>query len=289
MITVTQFSDTHFSIPGNRSHGGFGYDTSEAFDAALDHAFGQGGGTDYAVVTGDVADHGRADEYEVAIAALSRIPVPTNVLPGNHDYDTPLKVSVPRPGLSMDRSQRIGPWLFLYADSNFNGREIDDTGRLVDVDDRIEADAALGPRETAWVDEMVAASDAEHCFIWMHHPPGVEGSYGSQALDAEVAGLIERNPSIRGVAAGHIHSDPVLQIAERPVFVSAALTISFDFEKWTTLPPGYRTYRFADDGGVTSESHLLDDERWPRFDLPEPVVRHFKGELGWEELMASLS
>ncbi|MGI9595515.1 MAG: metallophosphoesterase [Acidimicrobiales bacterium] len=289
MITVTQFSDTHFSTPGNRSHGGFGYDTNDAFDAALAHAFGSGPGTEFAVVTGDVADHGRPDEYAVAIEALSRIPVPTNVLPGNHDFDTPLKVAVPRPGLGMDRTQRIGQWLFVFADSNHQGRQVGDDGRLIDRDDRIEADAALGAHESAWIADMIAASDADHTFVWLHHPPGMPGSYGSEVLDREVEALIEQCPSIRGLAAGHIHSDPVLEIADRPVYVCPALTISFDFEAWTTLPPGYRTYEFHPDGRIASDCHLLDDERWPRFDLPEPVVRHFKGELSWDQLMAQIA
>ncbi|MGH1492209.1 MAG: metallophosphoesterase family protein [Acidimicrobiales bacterium] len=288
MITITQLSDTHFSVPGNRSHGGFGYDTNETFRAVFDHAFAAGG-TELAVVTGDVADHGQPDEYLVAIEALSRIPVPTNVLPGNHDFDTPLKVSVPRPGLNMDRTQRVGSWLFVFADSNHLGREIDDNGRLVDRQDRIEAEASLGETESAWIGEMIDASDAPNVFIWLHHPPGMPGSYGSAVLDAEVADLVGRYPSIRGFGAGHIHSDSELEIAERPVFVCPALTISFDFENWTTLPPGYRTYRFDDDGSVESTCHLLDDARWPRIDLPEPVIRHFKGEMGWDELMAELA
>ncbi len=288
MVTITQLSDTHFSIPGNRSHGGFGYDTNETFRAVFDHAFGDNR-TDLAVVTGDVADHGQPEEYEVAIEALSRIPLPTNVLPGNHDFDTPLKVSVPRPGLTMDRTQRVGPWLFIFADSNHLGRQPDETGRLVDREDRIEAQASLGQAESAWIGDMIEATDAEHVFVWMHHPPGMPSSYGSPVLDEEVEALVERHPSIAGFGAGHIHSDSVLQIAERPVFVCPALTISFDFDKWTTLPPGYRTYRFDDDGSVESTCHLLDDARWPRFELPEPVIRHFKGELGWEELMAEIA
>ncbi len=288
MITVTQLSDTHFSTPGNRSHGGFGYDTDRAFEAVLDHAFGRRRGTDLAVVTGDVADHGRPDEYAVAIEALSRIPVPTNVVPGNHDFDTPLRAAVPRPGLGMDRTQRVGPWLFVYADSNHLGRALDEHGRLVDREDRIDAAAALGPHEASWIGEMIEASDAEYTFLWMHHPPGMPGSYGSPTLDREVSTLLERHRSIRGVAAGHIHSDSVLEIADRPVYVCPALTISFDFEAWTTLPPGYRTYRFGDDGSIDSRCHLLDDDRWPRYDLPPAVVRHFKGDLGWNELMAEL-
>jgi 3',5'-cyclic AMP phosphodiesterase CpdA len=288
MATVTQLSDTHFSTPGNRSHGGFGYDTDAAYLAAFDQAFGEGG-TELAVVTGDVADHGRPDEYRVAIEALGRIPVPTNVLPGNHDFDTPLRASVPRPGLTMDRNQRVGPWLFLFADSNHLGRQADETGRLVDIEDRIEAQASLGPAEMAWIGDTIEASDADHVFVWLHHPPGFPGSYGSPVLDEEATALVEAHPSIRGFGAGHVHSDPVVEIANRPVFICPALTINFDFENWTTLPPGYRTYRFGDDGSIDSECHLLDDARWPRIELPEVVIRHFKGELGWEELMAEIA
>ncbi|MEM7274830.1 MAG: metallophosphoesterase [Actinomycetota bacterium] len=288
MATVMQLSDTHFSTPGNRSHGGFGYDTNEAYDAVLAHGLDPARRTELAVVTGDLADHGRPDEYEVAVAALSRLPMPANAVPGNHDFDIPLRAAVPRPGLGMDRAQRVGPWLFLFADSNRGGREVGPDGRLVDREDRIEADAELGADETAFLRELLEASDAEHVFIWMHHPPGMPGGYGSAVLDDEVAALIADHPRIRGVGAGHIHSDSVLTVADRPVFVCPALTINFDFEAWTTLPPGYRTYDFGDDGAIASQCHLLDGDRWPRIELPEPVIRHFKGELGWEELMAEI-
>lgn len=288
MLTVIQLSDTHFSTPGNRSHGGFGYDTDAAFDAVLTDAFDDNT-PDLVVVTGDIADHGRPDEYEVATGHLSRIPAPVNIVPGNHDFDLPLTASVPRPGLSMDRVQRFGPWLFIYADSNFDGRTVAEDGRLIDLDRRIEATGQLGPREVAWIDGVIEAAEAEHVFVWMHHPPGMPGTFGSSALDDEVVGLVDRNPNIAGFAAGHIHADPVLEIGGRPVFVSCALTISFDFDHWTTLPPGYRSFRFHDDGTVTSDSHLIDDPRWPRVDLPDAVVRHFKGELSWDEMLAEIT
>ena len=93
MVTITQFSDTHFSRPGNRSHAGFGYDTDEAWLASTSLAFADP--TDLTVVTGDVADHGEADEYAVAVERLSTIPTPVNVLPGNHDFHIPLTATIP--------------------------------------------------------------------------------------------------------------------------------------------------------------------------------------------------
>lgn len=286
MVTVTQFSDPHFSRPGNRSHGGFGYDTDEAWAACAALAFADP--TDLTVITGDVADHGEADEYAVAVERLSTIPTPANVLAGNHDYHVPLTASIPRPGLTMDRVQRVGPWLFVFADSNFDGRILEPDGRLVDKPNRIETNGLLGPLEVAWIEDMVGASDADHVWLWMHHPPKMRGAFAQPAFDAEVAALLDRNPRIRGIGAGHVHSGLEVEIAGRPVYVCPALTIGFDLEAWTTMPPGYRTYEFGDDGSVTSTCHVVDDERWPRFDLPEVVIAHLRGELGRDEMVASL-
>lgn len=287
MVTITQFSDTHFSRPGNRSHAGFGYDTDEAWLATTALAFADP--TDLTVVTGDVADHGEPDEYAVAVERLRTIPTPVNVLPGNHDFHIPLTATIPRPGVTMDRVQRVGPWLFVFADTNGDGRTVQPDGRIVDKPDRIETNGLLGPLETAWIDDMIGASDAEHVWLWMHHPPAMRGAFSSPAFDVEVEELIGRNPSIRGIGAGHVHTDLVVEIGDRPVFVCPAQTINFDTKAWTTLPPGYRTYTFDDDGSVTSECHLLDDERWPRFDLPESVIAYFKGDTGWEEMIAGVA
>lgn len=288
MLNVTQFSDTHFSRPGNRSHGGFGYDTDAAWARASAHAYA-GTLPDLTVITGDIADHGEADEYLVAAEHLAKIPTPASIVPGNHDVHTPFQVALPRPGLAMDRVLKMGPWLFVFADSNGAGRQLDPSGRLIDKPNRIESNGLLGPAEEGWIDEIITASDSEHVWLWMHHPPAMPGQFTRPDFDAELTRLIDAHPHIRGIGAGHVHTDVVVELADRPVYVCPALTVGFDMTAWTTLPPGYRTYAFADDGTVTSECHLLDDsDLWPRFDLPEAVIAHFQGELGWDELMTAL-
>ena len=74
VLRVAQLSDTHFSERGLDPEGGHGYDTSEAFDAVLDDLSGRQ--LDLVVVTGDIADHGRAEQYEMAAAAFARLPFP---------------------------------------------------------------------------------------------------------------------------------------------------------------------------------------------------------------------
>lgn len=290
MIRVTQFSDLHFSTPGNRSHGGMGYDTDAAWREVFAHAFDDGRPQpDLVVVTGDVADHGQPEEYLVAAAHLQTIPVATNLVPGNHDFHVPFESHLPRPGLTMSRTLRLGSWLFLFADSNHPGRELDADGRLVDSHDRIEQNGGLGPREMAWLSETIGQTDADHAFIWVHHPPAAKGSFNQPAYDAEVAELIRRHAKLRGVGAGHTHTDSVDDIAGRPVFTCPALTINLDVREGTILPPGYRTYEFGDDGTISSDCHLIDDDRWPRRRLPRAAARWLAGEISFDEMQAEIA
>ncbi len=294
MFRVVQYSDLHFSTSGELSHGGFGYDTDETWNAIFEHSFGPGGtatGADLAVCTGDIADHGWADEYLLAQQHLSRVPIPVAVVPGNHDYHAPFEARLPTPGISMQRTHRIGPWLFILADSNRSGREEDGDGRLIDTDQRIEGIGELGAREIAWIDEMIAQTDAEHVFIWVHHPPAMTGAvanYMSSAFHDDFAALVSRQPKIRGLAAGHVHTDVVGDLGGIPVFVCPAFTINLDFEAGTLLPPGYRTFSFEDDGTITSECHLLDDDRWPRHRLPDPALRYLAGDATIAEVKEAL-
>jgi 3',5'-cyclic-AMP phosphodiesterase len=288
MIRVTQFSDTHFSTTGERSHGGMGYDTDEAWAAIRSHAFdGERPQPDLVVVTGDIADHGTADEYVKAAAHLSTVPVPVNVCIGNHDFHLPFESGLPRPGLTMSRTLRVGSWLFLFADSNYPGKDYDALGRATDKDDRIEHNGGFGPIESSWLSDTIAATDADHAFIWVHHPPAALGHFNVPEYDAEAEALVAAHPKLRGFGCGHTHTDTVVHLAERPVFTCPAFTINLDFREFTTLPPGYRTYEFHDDGTVTSDCHLLDG-RWKRRQLPEPAAKWLMGELTWDEMQERL-
>lgn len=294
MITVTQLSDTHFGPDGHRSHGGLGYDTDAAFEVAASR-INEADRPDLIVVTGDLADQGQPVEYDKARNALSRLPGTVNVCPGNHDLHVPFEVGLPfhdpaNGGITMSRTMRIGSWLFLFADSNFSGRDLAAGGRLTDRESRMhEANGMLGAGEVAWLHDVVAASDAEHVFIWLHHPPAIGvGSFHVPEFDLEVTGVLEAHDRIRGLGAGHVHTDLVVELADRPVFVCPALTINLDFEAETLLPPGYRTYRFGDDGTVESEVQLFDGETWPRHPIPAAGMRFLRGEIGWDEMMAGL-
>lgn len=286
VLRVTQFSDMHFCTEPE----GEPRNTDETWDTVFAEAFDAGRPLpDLVVITGDIAHNGTEAEYEKVAEKLSRLPVDAVVCPGNHDRQVPFDAILPRPGISSGRTLRVGPWLFLFADSNADGRDQRPDGSLVDREDRTHAHGRFGDAEVAWLAETVERSDASHAFVWTHHPPGAFGWFAKADHDAEFARLIDMAPEIRGVGAGHTHTNTTHECVGRPIHQCPSLSVNLDLDEYTTLPPGYRTYEFFDDGTVASEAHLVGEEQWPSYSLAEATRRMLRGEISYEEMKAELA
>lgn len=286
MFRITQFSDLHFCTEPEAEP----RNTDDTWDAVFADAFDSGRPLpDLVVITGDIAHNGTEAEYRKVAEKLARLPVPAIACPGNHDRQVPFDAIVPRPGVSNSRTLRAGNWLFLFADSNADGRDQRPDGSLVDRDDRTHKHGRFGDPEVVWMAETIEQSDADHAFVWTHHPPGAFGFFSKADHDAEFARLVDLAPAIRGVGAGHTHTNTTLECAGRPIHQCPSLSVNIDLEKFTTMPPGYRTYEFADDGSITSEAHMVGEEQWSRYPLAEVTRRMLRGEISFEEMMTQLA
>jgi 3',5'-cyclic-AMP phosphodiesterase len=293
VLRVAQLSDTHFIEPGLEPEGGHAYDTLAAFEAVLGHLTRRSEqcDLDLIVVTGDVADHGRPEQYEIAAAAFARLPATVHACPGNHDFDDPFRVRFGIVDTCADiRTPRVshhGAWAFVYADTNAGRMVTGDDGRPIDPpgEERLHGNGALGPAEAEWLRDAVAGTGAEHVFVWLHHPPAADVPLcADDRYTAEWLALMDDLSAVRGFGGGHTHVPSTYSFADRPVFVAPSLKNNFDLEANTWLPPGYRTYEFHDDGTVTSEVHLVDDERWPRRPFGRALRSLFMGEISYAEL-----
>jgi len=285
MIRIAQLSDTHFLEPGAEPEGGFAYDTAAAFEAVLADLEAQPG-FDAVVVTGDVADHGRPEQYRIAFEALQRLPAPVMVTPGNHDQDAPFTVGMGGTHVSTPRVVHAENWCFLFVDSNAGVMIDDGNGHRIDpvYEARLHMNGSLGAAEAAWIRQVCTDTDADHVFVWLHHPPNTGfDAERDLSYDAEWEALLADLPKVRGLGAGHTHMPGEVEASGRPVFVCPAFKNNFDLDAGTLLPPGYRTYEFADDGTVSSQVHLVDGEAWPRNPLPRSVAALLRGELTFAE------
>ncbi len=287
-IRMAQLSDTHFLEEGAKPEGGYSYDTDAAFEAVLKH-LGDHTHLDMVAVTGDIADHGRPEQYQKASTAFARLQAPVNACPGNHDFDVAFHAGVGSRGAGTSRVVEIENWAFLFVDSNAGVMKPDDAGIAVDPpgQERLHNNGALGPSESAWISQVCDQTPADHVFVWLHHPPDVPVPLShSEEYASEWRALLSDRPIIRGLGAGHTHIPDEYELEGRPVFVAPSLKNNFSLDPQTWLPPGYRTYEFSADGSITSEVQLVEDERWPRKPFGRALKSLFMGEITFDELAA---
>jgi Icc protein len=284
-LRVAQLSDLHFSTaPG-------GYmlrDTAETFSAIATDLLADP--PDIVVVTGDIANEGKPDEYEMAGAALADLELPVYCLPGNHDFVDALHAHLPRPGIVVQRTMRIGAWLFLFGDSNAGGVAFSDTDGWLDLPGRVhDANGSLTDHELSWLRRQLDQGGAAHAMLWIHHPPGAPGFFEQPDYDTQIGELTDTTTPLRAVAAGHAHTGITTEVAGMPSYLCPSTGVCVDFEALTLMPPGYRRYEFGADGSIATDVVWLEDERWAdRWKLPGFAAEYLAGQITYEEMKVQM-
>jgi 3',5'-cyclic-AMP phosphodiesterase len=141
---------------------------------------------DAVLVTGDLAEHGTAEEYERIRELLAPLPMPVHVLPGNHDDGETLRAH-----FGDTATAGAGDLRLIACDTSRPGR---DDGSL----------------DVGWLAARLGESDAP-TIVAMHHPPL---EIGIPVLDriglpeedrTALAALLARSPHVCRVIAGHVH------------------------------------------------------------------------------------
>jgi 3',5'-cyclic AMP phosphodiesterase CpdA len=193
-------------------------DTNGAAEAAVKHLTALVPRPDVVLVTGDLADHGAANEYALLREFLDRLPMPYFVIPGNHDRRAPLlDVFAPSrasssPGGFVQYAVDDFPLRMIALDTLLEGR---DDGSLCDT--RLE-----------WLDKTLAIEPERPTLIFMHHPPFETGIWwmDSGGLNGAVAlrHTVARHPQVKRIVCGHVHRP--IQTAWDGVVVSIAPSTS---------------------------------------------------------------
>jgi 3',5'-cyclic AMP phosphodiesterase CpdA len=204
-MIVAQITDTHVGMPG--SHVDQLFHTTAHLERAVEHLKALRPAPDVVLVTGDLADHGRVDEYERLGAILARLAMPVYVIPGNHDDRANLR-------RVFDRQPHLG------QNGDFIQYTVEDWPlRLVALDTLVPGSdrGLLCAGRLSWLEERLAEAPERPTLIFMHHPPFVTGigsmdGMGLDGIDA-LAAVIRRHPQVERVVAGHIHRPIVRRFA----------------------------------------------------------------------------
>jgi 3',5'-cyclic AMP phosphodiesterase CpdA len=205
-VLIAQISDLHIFEPGRQFAGHV--DTAALCAAAIDHVNKLDPAPDMVLVTGDLVDSGRHEQYAYLRSILSALRAPVRLLPGNHD-------------------DRLVIREIFFADRPATDRLSDvvdlDGLRLVLLDDVIPGSPSgeLGGEQLEWLDTLLASEPDLPVIVALHHPPfatGIVHMDGMGLLDAAAfEAVIRRHPQVAAVIAGHLH---------RPITTTWAGTIA---------------------------------------------------------------
>lgn len=203
------------------------------------------GALDALLITGDLADHGLADEYTEIRALLKESRVPMLSCPGNHDVRAAYRshlLDLPGDDAPINQAHLAGGALFAMCDSSVPG-----AGQGLLSDDTL-----------AWLDATLTERSDTPAFVCFHHPPTMLHVPSVDAIRQfqadRLSTVLARHPQVVAILCGHAHTAAATTFSGLPLLVApgVASTLRLPWDGSETidrsLPPAVAF-------------HVLDDER----------------------------
>jgi 3',5'-cyclic AMP phosphodiesterase CpdA len=195
---IAQISDLHLKAGQRLTYGVV--DTLGALRRAVDHLNRLHPRPDIVVISGDLVDFGRPDEYAVLHPELARLEMPCYLVPGNHDNRQHLLAAFAdhaylpmSAGAPLDWVVEEHPVRLIGLDTTIPGAH---GGQLLDS-------------QLFWLDEQLARRPDAPTLLILHHPPFISGIghmdrepfINASALEQVIA----RHPQVERLLCGHLH------------------------------------------------------------------------------------
>lgn len=257
---LVQLSDTHIKLPGRLAYGRV--DTAAFLAKAVDAVNRLPQAAEAVIVTGDLADSGRLDEYAYFGELLAPLRCPIYLIPGNHDDRESLRRAFP----THRYLQEAESGEFVQYAISLAGL------RLVTVDTVVpnEAHGEVCERRLAWLDATLREEPTTPTIVAMHHPPfatfiGHMDRVGLLRGADELREVIARHAQVERVICGHLHRSIQARWG-RTVAMTApstahqvALDLALDgLAAFTMEPPGFLVHAWS--GTREVASHLAFTE-----------------------------
>jgi 3',5'-cyclic AMP phosphodiesterase CpdA len=261
---LAQLTDLHIREPGRLAYGRL--DTAPFLRQAVASIGRLKQQPDAVVLTGDLTDFGRADEYAHLADLLAPLPMPVYLMPGNHDDRDQLRRSFAAHTYLgtcdyVQYSVSIGEIQLIALDSVEQGKS---GGRLCQ-------------KRLDWLEMQLHEHAGRPVVIALHHPPfqtlighmdRIGLSEGAQALENLIAG----HPQVERIICGHLHRTIYARFGRTVVSTapSTAHQVCLDLDQdapsaWVMEPPGFHLHAWSGAGRLVTHAAASG-----QFDGPHP-------------------
>lgn len=259
-MLICQISDPHIVAAGELAYGRV--DTASMLARCVQQIGAMARVPDLLIATGDLTDHGHADEYRQLAALLAPLSMPVYLLAGNHDDRRALQAAFP--------GQR-----HLCGEDGFVQYTVEDWPlRLVVLDTVVPGrdGGELCARRLQWLERTLAA-DRRPTIVAQHHPPLASGL---TAMDAqtlanphEEAAVIGRHRHVERIISGHYHRSFHARFAgtSASVCASTAQQLALDLApgaglRLTYEPPSFQLHLWTGEALVSHTAVVGDYPSW---------------------------
>jgi 3',5'-cyclic AMP phosphodiesterase CpdA len=266
-MLIAQLSDPHIRSPGQLLYDRI--DTAAYLARAVAHVLRLDPVPDLAIVTGDLVDGGKAEEYALLRTLLAPLPMPLYVIPGNHDARGPLRAAFAQEG-------------FFPAEGFLQYTVEDHPVRLIALDTLVEGKphGELCEERLAWLDARLGEQRDKPVMLLMHHPPfecGIEAFDQArlQRGDQQLAELVRRHGTVERAVCGHVHRPIQVRWAGTMASIapSTAHQATLDLHDGAPLtmmmePPAIALHQWRPHTGLVTHVSYIGD-----FDGPKPFKK----------------
>jgi len=259
-MLICQITDTHIKLPGKLAYKKV--DTAAMLRACVAEVQTLNPQPDLIVMTGDLVDLGRPEEYAHLQEIIAPLTQPLYVVPGNHDARDPMREAF-----------KAGGYM---PKSGFLQYAVEDWPlRLIGLDTIIpgQGGGELCAERLAWLDKTLAEKPEAPTLILMHHPPfetgighmddiGLKGAEG-------FAAVVAKHNQIELILCGHLHRTIHALVGGRATMTSPspAHQVALDLRddapsRFRMEPPGFMLHRWRD-GQLVSHVAPIGDYPGP--------------------------